>query len=497
MTKSEEQIAPGIAVQAVRGSLYSLGASAVTLSLGFLRAVLLARLLLPEHFGVVTLALFFLHLAAQLRALELDRALIHRPRVDGRVLSTYFTLRMGLVLATLAALGVALPFLVRFYPAMPLLSWVLLSLMGVELVKNLSTVQETLLSRALAFRQLALVDVIASITMTFVAPFLAWWGWGVWSLVAEQASGILVRAVMVWLIFRIGRFKPGWDWEIARWFCDYGRPAWAATNLAFLLDRFDDFWVGTVLGKTPLGYYSRAYEFARYPRRAVANPLVSVLLPTFARLQGDRLHLSQAYYRAASVILRTGFLISGAFALVMPEFIHLVIGDKWQPMLLTFRLMLVYTLLDSLIVLNENFLLAVGRPQGLMRARLSQVLFFIPAVIIGARLWGIEGVALAADGMLVVGVGLLFRRIREAVDFSLFRLGFWPLVGLITAWSGGFWLEVSLPLREALLSGGMKLALYAAIYLGLLGLLEREEYVKAVQWLRGALFAPERGPTPR
>jgi len=265
-----------IATRAVQGSFYSIAASAVTLSLGFLRAVLLARLLLPEHFGVVALALFYVGLAAQLRALGLDRALVHRQDTDGTVLGTYFTLRVSTLLASLVLVAAALPLLSRIYPAMPLLSRVVLALSSVELLKGLSAIQETLLSKALAFRALALTNVVGAATMTIVAPLLAWLGWGAWALVAEQACGILARFVMTWIVFRCWRPRPRWDSGVARWFWAYGRPTWGATNLGFLVDHLDDFWIGTFLGKTPLGYYSRAYEFARYPRRVIANPLTSV-----------------------------------------------------------------------------------------------------------------------------------------------------------------------------------------------------------------------------
>lgn len=472
-----------IAAETVRGSLYSVSASAVTLALGFIRSVLLARLLLPQHFGLLTLALFYVTLAAQLRALGLDRALIHRQDVDDTVLGTYFTLRVGALLFSLVLVIVAIPLLCRFYPTMPLLGWVLLVLAGVEVVKGLSATQETLLSKDLFFRSLALTDVVASAAMTVVAPLLAWQGWGAWALVAEQASGVLARFGMTWLVFRRWSPRLKWDARTARWFWNYGHPAWGSTNLNFLLDRFDDFWIGTVLGKTPLGYYSRAYEFARYPRRVIANPLVSVFGPVFARLQKDRLRLSRAFYRAAYVILRTGFLISGIFALLMPEFINLVIGDKWLPMLLTFRLMLVYTLLDALLMLGGNLLLAVGQPKALQRTRLIQTLFFLPAVIVGARLGGINGVALAADGMLAVGAIVLARQIRPIVDISPFRLCFWPLVALVIAWSGGLLLEMNWRPVNLWLLIGAKGTLFAALYLGLLGLAERGDYLRALQWV--------------
>jgi len=474
---------PSIGSQAVRGSMYSVSGSLVTLTLGLVRSVLLARWLLPEHFGVVALAMFYLALAAQLRSLGLDRALIYRQDADETTLGTYFTLRLSTLLVTAALVTAVIPVVTRFYPAMPLLGWILLTLAGVEVIKGLGSVQETLLSRDLAFRSLTVTDVVASLTMTLVAPWLAWQGWGVWALVAEQASGILARFVMAYLVFRRWSPRLRWHSETARWFWRYGRPAWGASSLAFLLDRFDDFWIGTALGKISLGYYSRAYEFAHYPRRVVANPLVGVFAPVFARLQGDRLRLSQAFYRVAHVIVRSGFLISGAFALIMPEFIHLVIGDKWQPMLLTFRLMLVYTVLDALLMLCGNLLLAVGQPLALQRSRLIQVLFFIPALILGARLWGINGVALVADGMLALGTWLLYRRVRKIVDFSLLRLGFWPLVALMCALGAGLWLEwIWRPDTLWLLALG-KLTVFAGLYLSLLLVTERGDYVRGLRWV--------------
>jgi O-antigen/teichoic acid export membrane protein len=472
-----------IASRAVVGSAYSVGASLLTLGLGFARSVLLARLLLPEQFGVVSLALFFVGLVGHLRSFGLDQALIHRQELDDTVLGTYFSARVGTLLVSLILLVAVSPLLARYYADMSLLPLLILALAGVELLKGLSTVQETLLSKNLAFPLLALTDVVASGTMTVVAPLLAWRGWGAWALVAEQGSGILARFAMTWLVFRSWWPRLAWDPKAARWFWGYGRSTWAASNLGFLLDRFDDFWVGTMLGRVPLGYYSRAYEFARYPRRVIANPLVSVFGPVFARLQGERQRLSQAFFRSAHIILRSGFFIAGAFALLMPEFIRLVIGEQWLPMLLTFRLMLVYTLLDALLMLCGNLLLAVGRPDALWRSRLTQFAFFVPAVIAGSFAWGINGVALAADSMLLIGGWVLYRYVRQEVDFSLTRLAFWPLIMLVLAWIAAFAVEWIWVPQSFWLSAVTKLGVFAGLYVGPLLVIERGDYAEGVRWL--------------
>ncbi len=471
-----------IAVQAVRGSAYSAAAAAVTLTLGFIRAVLLARLLLPEHFGVVTLAMFYVMLATQLRSFGLDAALIHRQDAGETVRRTYFALRSATLVVSSILLVAAAPLLGWLYPAMPLLSWVVVALVAAEVVCGLSGVQETLLSTELAFGRLAWLDVAASVAMFVTAPLLAWNGWGVWALTAERFSGMLARCAMSWLVFRRWSPRLGWDRTTVRWFWDYGKPSWVSNNLGFVVNRFDDFWIGTVLGPARLGYYSRAYEFAHYPRRAVMNPLVDVLAAVFARLQADRLRLSQVFYRAGYVIVRLAFLVSGAFALVMPEFIELVIGTQWMPMLFTFRLMLIYTLLDAWVLLGSNLLFATGRPDQVQRVTAARAAFFIPAVIVGARLWSINGVALAADGMALVGAAVVYRYVRRKVDFSLFRVAFWPVVAVASGWCGGLMFEAAWHVPGAWMMATGKLAVFAGLYLGLLVATERRRALQGLRW---------------
>ncbi len=474
-----------IALQTVGGSLYSVAASIVTISLGFVRAVLMARLLLPEHFGVTTLALFYLNLAAQLRAIGVDNALIHRKDPDDNVLATYFTMRMGQVGVSVVLLLALIPLLGRLHSDLPLLPTVLLAYVGIGVVKGFNGVQTTILSKRMAFRPLAMTDVISSITMTIIGPGMAWMGFGVWSIVAELGSGIISRAIAVWLFYRAWRPRLGWDSQLARWFWNYGSRIWVSANVTFLLDRFDDWWIGTYLGSSPLGFYSRAYEFARYPRKAIANPVLSVFYPAFAHLQDDRQRLSRAFFRPTSLMVRAGALFSLVLILIAPEFINLLLGERWLPMVFTFQLMIVYTLLDPLLVAASNLLAATGYPSMIARTRVIQAFVFIPAVVLlGPRL-GIEGVALAADLMVLVGAVFLFRRTSEVVDYSHRALWFWPLAGMLI--TGGLTLGL-VPLIDhfsTLLILLIKMAFISIVYLGFLWLTERRQLLSGWRMIWG------------
>lgn len=473
-----------VAAQTVKGSFFSIGSSAITIVSGFVRSVILARLLMPEDFGVVALAMFFLSITNQIRDFGFTEAFIHRDTRIQDASSTYVVLRVSMaVLALLLTLLLA-PLLRHFYPSQPQLVGVLIVLSCVQVVRAVNSMPYVLLRKELEFKYLAFLDVASSLAMTTVAPAMALAGFGFWSLVGEQTVPVLVRTVGLWCIRRPWRFSLRFDKEIARWYFHFGSFVFLSSTFTFLLDQFDDFWTGTALGARALGFYSRAYEFARYPRRVIESPITQVFFPAYAKLQHDRLRLSKAYYRAGGLLVRMGFLFSLVFVLVVPEFIRIFIGVKWLPMLFTFRLMIVYALLDPLVVTSSHLITAVGQPKILTRINALQLLIFVPVVIVLAHYFGINGVAVAADLMLVTGLALVLVQVREFVDFSLWKLFRYPTVALLSAGGIAILIKQYLPVENDLVSFLLKGGVAAVVYGGLLLLLERHEYMKNLRAIR-------------
>ncbi|MBN1656831.1 MAG: lipopolysaccharide biosynthesis protein [Anaerolineae bacterium] len=465
-----------IVSRTVTGSAFNVVSQGLTLVLGFVRSTILARLLVPEDFGIVALALFFSNLIASIATFGLNGAMIQRHKLEPAAISTHFAMRLTLMLAGVVLTLLAIPLFNYFYPDRPLLVPILLTLMVVNAVNAATSTPNVLLERRLAFRRLAILDILSSATMLVVASYLAISGWGPWSLVlGEQLAGALVSAVGVWV------YRPPWrpsfhiDRSIARQYLQFGRYVLASLQITYLLDQFDDFWTATALGSTAAGFYSKAYEYARYPRRVVARPFQSVFFSAYARLQQDRVRLSKAYYRLNSLVVRLGFLFSLILWLVAAEFIELLLTARWLPMITTFRLMIIYSLFDPLIVTAGNLMVAVGEPQLMTRIKLVQLAVFIPSVLLLAN-WGIEGVAIAADLMLFTGIISIFRRVRRFVDFSLRRLFAVPLLALVLGAAAGFVAQAQVNPANLALSLVAKALAAAAVYVTILLLFEQSEY---------------------
>ncbi|MEZ4663129.1 MAG: oligosaccharide flippase family protein [Caldilineaceae bacterium] len=332
------------------------------------------------------------------------------------------------------------------------------------------------------------MDITVSILVTAITVGMAWTGWGIWSLVAEF---VLARLILVGVLFGV---KPPWrlqwliDWNFIREFRRFSLAISGTNLLGFLLDRFDDFWIGSALGATSLGFYSKAYEYAQYPRRVLADPTVNVTFPAFARLQHDPQELTQVFTRATGLLIRSGCLISVTLFVIAPEFVEFLLGSKWAPTVLVFRLMVVYAIFDPLFSLLSMFLIAIGRPATTTKTRLFQALVFMPAVVLMGKWFDINGVAVAADVMIIVGFGQLLYHARQSISFSISKITLAPLTIMVIS-AAFMWLLSTTPWLPQLgwLRLVVKASITAGLYLSLLLLVEFRTYLLYVAYAKQVL----------
>jgi O-antigen/teichoic acid export membrane protein len=460
--------------KSARGSAYNIAVSAITIVLGFVRSVLLMRLLTPDPFGFVALALFFVTFLTPFSTFGIDSALIQRQRPGQETFSTHLVVRLTLAIMILVLGLLASPVLRRIYAEQVVVVDVFLVLLGINVLRASFSTPGAILRRDMRFGAIAWLNLLSSLAMTITAPLLAYLGAGLWSLVVEQAVGPAVRWVGLWVFLRPWRLSLRFDWDEAKSLLRFGRHVLSANVLGILLDRFDDFWIGTVLGPTQLGYYSRAYEVAQYPERVLATPITSVFYPAYATLQEDREELSRAFFRSSSFLVRVGLLVATVLVVTAPEVTVVLFGETWLPIVPVFRLMLVYIMLDPLYVNLSYLIIGAGRPDLLSRVRLIQVLVFILAVIAAAHVWGINGVAIAADLMMVSGTLALTIYSRRFVRFSLWRMFWWPAVATAASAGLGLLLLLHGVLRTYLWGALMFKALsLSGVYILILYLAER------------------------
>jgi O-antigen/teichoic acid export membrane protein len=439
----------------------------------FGRSVILARLLPVDTFGVYAGANAIVALTAIVATFGMGPAFLHRcaeTEDEEHTAAVHFTLQL---VFTLAWTGLMVLGALLFTSAETRLALLLLTV--TTAARQVAQTPRLILVRRVVHRRLALIELLNAFVTTIVAVALAWHGITLWALLATDIVATVVTLGMLYVWRPVWRPRTSWDWRVGRYFLGFGSRSFAALALQRALDKVDDLWTRLFLGTNSMGLYSRAYAFATYPRIILAMPVNAVAGGTYSELKGQRRRLSQAFFRANALLVRTGFFLAGVLALIAPEFIRLLLGEKWLPMLDAFRLMLVYTMLDPIKITVASVITASGAPEKVIRARFIQLVVLIVGLVALGPSLDIVGVAVAVDVMLVVGILLLLKEARRFVDFSLPRLFAVPTlalsVGLLAAR-----LALNLPgvLQSEWTSTAVKVGMFSVLYAGILLALERE-----------------------
>ena len=452
--------------------------------MGFIRTTLLARWLPVEVFGIYGMAHSWVTLSAVLPNFGMGNAFVHRsPETEDeeRAAQVHFTLQLifSTAWAILMIVGALLFTATDLQVALILLT---VTSLGMQIAHT----PRLILARRVVHRRLALIDFMDTTLSTLVTLFLALRGATLWALLSNNIVTLSINLVLLYIWRPVWRPKVTWDRAGIRYFLWFGVRNVIADGLLRALDKVDDLWTGIFLGDVALGYYSRAYTFAIYPRKILASPINMVTKGTYAELKGDRKRLSQAFFRINALLVWAGFLLAGGLSLVAPEFIHIVLGEKWLPMLTAFQLMLIYTLFDPIKITIAALFIAVGEPGKIVQIRSIQLIVLMIGLITLGSAFGITGVALAVDLMLVVGIILFLWRARTYVDFSFRKLFSSPAISLLISFALTKVAINAISVSEDWLVGILKITVFFLTYTSILLILEYKEarklYLFALQY---------------
>jgi O-antigen/teichoic acid export membrane protein len=464
-----------LAKRSLQSSAYNITASLIQMVVQFVRLIILVRLLPPEVFGAYRYAASIVIWTAAFPSFGMAGALVHRARESQGEIAFRVHFTLNLIFNLIWALALSLIGLLIFDSSGRMIFWVLIA---TQLVNNLNQTSRFKLVRQVSLRRIAVLNIMTTIVASIAAVSMAWSGLGVWSLVSTDVAAALVTIIGFYLYHPVWVPKLGWSREVARYLLDFGRRSVLAGPLMQTLDRIDDVWTGYFLGDVSLGFYSRAYRFASYPGNLIGYPIYTVATGTYAELKGRTRRLSQFFTQINALIIRAGFFIGGLMVLTAPEFVRIVMGPTWIPIISTFRLMLIYTVLDPVQFSVSSLFTAIGLPEKTVRARVIQLIILVIGLFTLGRPFGIEGVAIAVDIMAIVGLGFLLWHARQHVYFSLNKLLFLPALGLIAGLALGR-LAIQIPgvLGSPWRSGFVKLIVFCTIYLGFIITVERQEMI--------------------
>lgn len=413
--------------RATRSFLWATASFVGSRLISFLAVVLLARILVPDDFGVVAAAMtvfLFIEFALDL---GMGAALIFEQErgITDRV-HTAFTLNLMVAIAMAAGFFFAAPWIADFF-RVPDQVQIFRTLSLLIVVKGLSQIPDSLFKRDLEFKRRTAVDVSRAGVRLAVAVALAMADFGAWSIVWGTLAGECVGVVLSWALLG---FSPRFVFQrrVARELLGFGMTVLGYRALEVFATNADYLVVGNQLGPRMLSFYYFAFRLPQLVIGNVYNVFSQVAFPTYsqARERGSAT-LERGMLRSLKLLALFGFTTGTGLALASRDLADVMLPPDWAPAALPMALIALTFGLQSVGFASGDIFPAIGKPGFLLKMNLVASPILVVALILAAPR-GIN--AVAAVHLVLTGiysaVRLVFavRLVQSPLSRSLVAM--WP-----------------------------------------------------------------------
>lgn len=383
-----------------RGLTWALGGQWVSYAIQLATTAILARLLTPEDFGIVAMALTLTLIVDQFRDVGVSQAVVQRENLTWAQVNGLFWFNVCAGVGLAGVIMATGPLLALFYGE-PQLTAICLALGAGYLIHGMSVQHNALLARKMHFSAIAVRTGLARLMASVSAVVAAVLGAGLWSLVILQVAMPFFATLFVW-------WAVSWRPGPPRYLRDslpllrFGAVVSAGRFLHHIARQADNIIIGKVLGADALGIYSRAYSLLTLPLRQLTRPLGTIMIPMLSALQNEPRRYTRLYCTTLAGLAHVGMPTVIFLAVAAPEIIQLLLGDQWGDAVPIFRLLAIAGFFQIVSSTTGWLFVSSGRAGPYTRWAATSTVLTVLSFIVGIQ-WGASGVA----GAYAISQGLL------------------------------------------------------------------------------------------
>jgi len=402
--------------KAISGATWSLTGRILQQGSQFVFGIILARLLLPAEYGLVSMAMVFVIVLQVFIDSGFSAAIIQRKNLTNTDLSTVFYI--NLILSTLAyiILFFSAGEIAEFYNEPQLLKIVrVLSLL--VFLFALSIVQNSLLTRDVNFKLRTRIEFTSQVLSSIIAIFLAYKGYGVWALIWKTLFNQIFINIQLWfqnnwfpsLEFSKSSFKELFSFS-------------SKLLLSGLLDTIYRQLYRLVVGKfypaAELGFYTRAEQFKNLPSQTISGALMSFLLPVFSKMQDEPERLKKAALKVIKIVMFFNINAMIVMGIIADPMIHVLLGDKWSGAIPYLQLIVLVGVFFPMHAINVQILAALGRSDLFLRIEVLKKMIGIPPILL-AIFVGIEAMIIGMIATSLIALSINTYYTKKLINLGL------------------------------------------------------------------------------
>lgn len=322
-------------------------------------SIVLARILTPEDYGTIALLLVFINILNVFVDSGLGTALVQKKDADNVDFSTVFYTNVCFCIILYTIMFFFAPLIAKFYKNESLVS--LIRVLSITiLISGVKNIQQSYVSKTLQFRKFFFATLIGTITAAFIGIWMAYHGFGVWALVAQQLTNLGIDTILLWITVK---WRPNFVFSFKRLkgLFSYGWKLLASAILDTVYTNLRQLIIGKKYSAEDLAFYTKGELFPKAIAGNLNNAIDSVLLPTMAAEQDNQERIKAMTRRAIKTSTYCMAPLMMGLAACSPSIIHILLTDKWMPCVPYMIIFCITYCFFPIHTANLNAIKAVGR----------------------------------------------------------------------------------------------------------------------------------------
>jgi O-antigen/teichoic acid export membrane protein len=420
-----------LARHTVKSTLWNYTSFAASKLLTFISTIILARLLVPADFGLLSMGLIAINYLDMLNELGVGPALIYHQGDLEKKSNVAFTMSVS-INAALTIIAFLVAPLVAWFFREPRVTPIIQALSFTFILSSLGSIHSTRLKKNLDFRRVFIPEIGKTLFKGLVSILMALLGFGVWSLVVGQIAGILISNLLYWIV-NPWRPKICFDLKESRSLLNYGSQIILVDLLGMIHQNIDYLIIGRRMESTQLGYYTMAFRIPELIIINICHVVSKALFPAYSKIQNNLTALQTGFLKTLGYVSLLTIPIGIGLYVLSDEFIRVFFSDKWAESIPVMQLLCLYAVIYSLSFNAGDIYKALGKPWILNMLGVVKLTITVPVLWIAAgySIYTVAAAQLATNILLTILKLVIIGEIIKVTAAQVIKTIFPPALGSV------------------------------------------------------------------
>lgn len=378
--------------RSIKGGFSTMGAQIISFVLNIGSTILMARLLLPEDYGLVAMVTAVTGFVVIFKDLGLSAAVIQKKDIAQQQVSAVFWINVAISIGIAFIVAALAPILAHFYHEPRLFQITIVFSLSIFL-SGISLQHNALMKRQMRFKSLSVIQICSTAFSLVVGILLAWTGYGYWALVAATIVNSLFYTLALWVACD---WRPNVYRKTAgvSAFLKFGAGITGFDLVNYFSRNMDNVLIGKYAGSEALGFYSKAYQLLLLPITQLRDPLNAVALPALSSLQHDAEKYRSYFKRYLFTLSFFCMPLVVYSAIFADEIILIILGPHWAESAYMFKLLAISAFIQPVASTQGLVLITTGKVKKYFFLGVANAVLVVSGFAIGIQ-WGVPGVAIS------------------------------------------------------------------------------------------------------